>query len=80
MKKILIGIYLLGVMLLIMTLLEFIYLDKKITYAIKYQAKTNAEVNKTLQEQAKSLRVLGTDCLVLTNIVTTGEYTGVQDE
>ena len=79
MKKILLGIYLLGVLLLVMTLLEFIYLDKKVSRAIEYQAKTNADVNKTLQEQAKSLRVLGTDCLVLTNIITKGDYTGGQE-
>lgn len=80
MKKIILCIYLVEVIILIMTLLEFIYLDKKITTAMRYQANTNAEVNKTLQEQAKDLRVLTTDCLVLTNIITTNEYTGVRDE
>ena len=80
MKKVLIGIYLWEVLLLVMTLLEFIYLDKKVTLAIERQIQVNAEVQKTLQEQAKSIRVLGTDCLVLTNIITTNEYIGVQDE
>lgn len=80
MRKIIWGIYLLEVLLIIMTLLEFIYLDKKITNAIATQTKINTNVGENLQEQAKALRVLSTDCLVLTNIITTNEYTGVQDE
>lgn len=79
MKKIIWGIYLLEVLLLVMTLLEFIYLDKKITQAIDKQLKANADVHTTLQEQAKSIRVLSTDCLVLTNIVTNSEYIKVED-
>lgn len=80
MRKIIWGIYLLEVLLIVMTLLEFIYLDKKVTNAIATQTKINTSVSENLQEQAKAIRVLSTDCLVLTNIITTNEYTGVQDE
>ena len=79
MKKILFGIYFLVLTLLIMTLLEFIYLDKKLTKAIEKQLNTNTEVQATLQEQAKSLRVLTTDCLVLTNIVTSEDYCAMHE-
>ena len=80
MKKILFGIYIMGVMILIMTLLEFIYLDKKLTRAIYKQMEINARVSTTLETQAKHIRVLNTDCLVLTNIITSGEYLGNQAE
>lgn len=80
MRKIIWGIYLLEVLLIVMTLLEFIYLDRKVTNAIATQTKINASVSENLQEQSKTLRVLTTDCLVLTNIITTNEYIGVQDE
>ena len=80
MRKIIWGIYLLEVLLIVMTLLEFIYLDRKLTNAIATQAKINTSINENIQEQSKCIRLLSTDCLVLTNIVTTNEYTGVQDE
>lgn len=74
MKKIILGIYVLCTFLLIMTLLEFMYLDKKLTRAIYEQMEVNARVTSTLETQAKHIRVLNTDCLVLTNIITNGEY------
>ena len=80
MKKILFGIYFLCLMLLVFTLLEFIYLDRKLTNAIATQTKINTSINENIQEQSKCIRLLSTDCLVLTNIITTNEYTGVQNE
>ena len=79
MKKILLGIYFLEVVLLAMTLLEFIYLDKKMTQVTEKQLEYNASIKTTLDEQAKKIRLLSTDCLVLTNIVTSGEYVKQED-
>ena len=80
MKNIILGIYVLCTFILIMTLLEFIYLDKKLTRAIYEQMEINARVSSTLETQAKDIRVLNTDCLVLTNILVNGEYIQTQEE
>ena len=66
--------------ILFMTLLEFIYLDKKVTRAIYKQMEINARVSSTLEEQSKDIRVLNTDCLVLTNIITSSEYLQREEE
>lgn len=57
MKKILLGIYFLEVVLLVMTLLEFIYLDKKMTQVTEKQLEYNASIKTTLDEQAKKNKV-----------------------
>ena len=75
MKKILLGIYLVEVLLLVMTLLEFIYLDKKLTRAIDTQAEVNASLKTTQNRQERTIRLLETDCSVLTNIIINGDYT-----
>ncbi|MBO7716642.1 MAG: hypothetical protein J6S85_23955 [Methanobrevibacter sp.] len=74
MKKILFGIYFLGLMLLVMTLLEFIYLDKKLTRAIDTQMEVNASLKTTQNRQERTIRLLETDCSVLTNIIINGDY------
>lgn len=74
MKKILLGIYLVEVLLLVMTLLEFIYLDKKLTKAIYTQTEVNASLHKTQERQERAIRLLETDCSVLTNIIINGDY------
>lgn len=80
MKKIILGIYFLEVFIIIMTLLEFIYLDKKITRTVEKQNEINISVSSALEEHAKHIRVLNTDCLVLTNILTSGEFVQRQNE
>ena len=74
MKKILLGIYIVEVLLLVMTFLEFIYIDKKITKAIYTQMEVNTSLHKTQEQQERAIRLLETDCSVLTNIIINGDY------
>lgn len=74
MKKILLGIYLVEVLLLVMTFLEFVYLDKKLTKAIHTQMEINASLCSTQERQERTIRLLETDCSVLTNIIINGDY------
>lgn len=74
MKKILLGIYLIEVLLMVMTLLEFAYLDKKLTKAIYTQMESNASLRETQNRQEHMIRLLETDCSVLTNIIINGDY------
>lgn len=79
MKKILLGIYLIEVLLMVMTLLEFMYLDKKLTKAIYTQMESNASLRETQNRQERTIRLLETDCSVLTNIIIHGDYLKEED-
>lgn len=74
MRKLLTALYLVCILILVFDLLEFIYLDKKITEAIHTQMEINNALTKVQSEQAKAIRVLESDCLVLTNIIINGDY------
>lgn len=80
MKKILFGIYCLGVLLMVMTLLEFIYLDKKLTRAIERQLQINSEFSMVIKDQAKAQRLLQMDNQIIMNIVTSQEYYEMEEE
>ena len=80
MKKILFGIYCLSVLLMIMTLLEFIYLDKKLTRTIERQLQINSEFSMVIKDQAKAQRLLQMDNQIIMNIVTSQEYCEMEEE
>lgn len=80
MKKILFGIYCLGVLLMVMTLLEFIYLDKKLTRAIERQLQINSEFSLVIKDQAKAQRLLQMDNQIIMNIITSQEYCEMEEE
>lgn len=80
MKKLLIALSFLNLVILIMTLIEFIALDRKLDWIINKQSEVNSEVYKELRSHEQSVRLLATDTDILMNIVTSKEYCEVKDE
>lgn len=60
--------------ILIMTLVEFIALDKKIDKAIERQGKINERSYQTNREQSESIRLLKTDTQILMNIAINNDF------
>lgn len=60
--------------ILVMTLIEFIALDKKIDKAIEQQGKINQTSYLINKEQSESIRLLKTDTNILMNIAINQDY------
>lgn len=60
--------------ILVMTLIEFIALDKKIDKVVERQGKINECSYQMNKEQSESIRLLKTDTQILMNIAVNGEY------
>ena len=60
--------------ILIMTLVEFIALDKKIDKALENQGKINECSFDTNKEQAEEIRILKSDIGVIYRLAVTGEF------
>lgn len=60
--------------ILVMTLVEFIALDKKIDKAIQQQGEINQTSYYINKEQSESIRLLKTDTKILMNIAINNDY------
>lgn len=74
MKKLLIALCMLNVILLIMTLIEFIALDKKIDKVVDRQNEINGKTCEILQAHEKSLRIMETNNEIMFSIIVDGDY------
>ena len=74
MKKILIALCMLNIILLVMTLVEFIALDRKLDKAIERQNEINGKTYEILQDQEKSLRIMETNNEIMFSIIVNGDY------
>ena len=74
MKKILIALCMLNIVLLVMTLVEFIALDRKLDKAIERQNEINGKTYEILRDQEKSLRIMETNNEIMFSIIINGDY------
>ena len=74
MKKILIALCMLNIILLVMTLVEFIALDRKLDKAIERQNEINGKTYEILRDQEKSLRIMETNNEIMFSIIINGDY------
>jgi len=74
MKKILIALCMLNVIIIIMTLVEFIALDKKIDKSVDRQNEINGKTYEIIQAHEKSLRIMETNNEIMLNIIVDGDY------
>ena len=66
--------------ILVMTLVEFIALDRKIQRAIEQQGEINQRSYYVNKEQAESIRMLKTDTQILMNIAVNGDYNREEED
>lgn len=74
MKNILIALCMLNIILLVMTLVEFIALDRKLDKAIERQNEINGKTYEILQAQEKALRIMETNNEIMFSIIVNGDY------
>ena len=80
MKRLLIALCLLNLIILIMDLIQFIALDKKLDWAIEKQGKLNEGTYESIKNHEQMIRILETDNQIFMNILTSHEYCNIEEE